>query len=77
MPYCPCYDDPLPVDHVTLYQNVLPVERRLKCGSVTFTSLLCVQGVRQEMIVAPSFVAVVIAVLIWWVAYTTKTKLQE
>ena len=40
-------------------------------------SLFLMQGVRQDMLVAPSFVAVVIAVFIWWLAYTTKTKLQE
>ena len=35
------------------------------------------QGMKQGILVAPSFVAVVVAVVIWWLAYTTKTRLQE
>ena len=35
------------------------------------------QGARSGLLLAPSFIAVVVAVLVWYMAYNTKLKLQE
>ena len=35
------------------------------------------QGVKTASIVAPGFIAVVVSLLVWWLANMTKTKLQE
>lgn len=35
------------------------------------------KGARSGLLLAPSFIAVVVAVLVWYMAYNTKLKLQE
>lgn len=40
-------------------------------------SLPLLQTVSEAGWVAPSFVALVVAIVIWWLAYTTKGKLQD
>ncbi|XP_064399810.1 translocon-associated protein subunit delta-like [Halichondria panicea] len=35
------------------------------------------RGARSSLWIAPSFIAMVIALLVWWLAFTTKTKIQD
>ena len=42
-----------------------------------FVLLYFVQSVKGEVPMSPAFVALVVALLVYWLAYTAKTKLQE
>ena len=53
--------------HHSLFPDVV-------CHMLNITQL---QGTQAWNWFAPSFLAVVVSVLVWWLAYNTKTKLQE
>lgn len=63
-----------------LYINIY--HRLYSMGKVTWSQCdialsFSLQGVRMGGWFSPSFIAVIVSLLVWWLAYMTKNKLQE
>ena len=42
-----------------------------------YVSSLCVQSGKTDMWLSPAFLAMIVGLLVYWLAYMAKTKLQE